>query len=59
MSVFFGVDPSGQEADFFDSLLSEKTSYKKVAGFRFDLPWWLDPQIPLVNPEILIFARQD
>jgi len=48
-------DKSSVEGQFFDSLFSGKTSYKKVAEFRYRFFSWIDPEVEFVNPIIYVY----
>jgi hypothetical protein len=48
-------EKDGVEGQFFDSLFSGKTSYKKVAELRYRFLSWIDPEVEYANPTIYVY----
>ncbi len=55
----FSDDKFSVEGQFFDSLFSGKTNYKKVAEFKYSFIPWIKPQVEFVNPTIFVYRRSN
>lgn len=53
----FYDDTSSIEGKFYDELFSGKTSYKKMAEFKYQFSPWIEPRVEFVNPKIYIFGK--
>jgi len=51
----FSKDRYSTEGEFYDALLSGKTSYKKAAEFEYRFLPWINPQVEFVNPRIYVY----
>jgi hypothetical protein len=48
-------DKDSVEGQFFSSLSSGQTSYKKIAEFKYRFLSWIDPEVSFVNPMIHVY----